>query len=473
MATPISFFNKNEVNCNMQTSSDQQNKKIYSKVLKKITPTQKDLNAEKKIFLEIKEKIDNMQGHHSHLEWCGSSARNTHLKSDRDLDLFVMFEKEMDSKQLEKEGLKIGKSVFRGHTWEKAYSQHPYIRGKIKNFDIEIVPSYIVSRGSEKKSAVDRTPFHNKFILKNLSENQRKEVRLLKQFLKGIGAYGADLKNCSLPGYGVELLIVKYKTFENVLKNTKTWKCGTQIKFNNKKSKVKFDQPLIIIDPVDENRNVASALSEEQFKKIKLASAIFLQNPNIKFFFPKKIKVWKKEKVKKALNQKELIAIHSKFPKNDLSDIVWGQLRRFLKKITRHLVEKDFNVLRETLWSDEKDIYFIIQLGSLDLQKSKKLIGPKAVDTINVENFLKDKKNILSGPRIENERIVIEVPRKETNAIKLIEKFIKENKKSERKAVKKMLKYTRVINEKEMLKHYKKNFAQFFTKYLDGKESFE
>lgn len=457
----------------MQISNKQLLEKIYFKVLKKITPTEKDLEEEKMIFLQIKEKINKMKGNHSHLEWCGSSARNTHLKSDRDLDLFVMFEKEMDSKQLEKEGLKIGKNVFRGHAWEKAYSQHPYIRGKIKNFDIEIVPSYIVKSGSEKKSAVDRTPFHNKFILSSLTEKQKQEVRLLKQFLKGIGAYGADLKNCSLPGYGAELLIVKYKTFENVLNETKNWKIGTTITFNDKKSLVKFDQPLIIIDPVDENRNVASALSLEQFQKIKLASMLFLKNPSLKFFFPKKIIPWKKEKIRKMLNKKELIAIYSKFPKKDLSDIVWGQLRRFLKKITKHLIEKDFNVLRETIWSDEEDIYFIIQLESLDLQEAKKIIGPKASDTENVEKFLKEKKVILSGPRIENERIVIEIPRKQTNAIKLIEEFIKNNKKTERKAIKKMLKNTKVINEKEMIKNYKGKFAEFFTKYLEGKESFE
>lgn len=457
----------------MKNTKSKKKKEIFEKVLKKITPTKKDLEDEKKIFLFIKEKIDKIKGNHSHLEWCGSSARNTHLKSDRDLDLFIMFNKEMDAQQLEKEGLKIGKTVFRGHPWEKAYSQHPYIRGIINGFDIEIVPSYIVKKGSEKKSAVDRTPFHNKFILKNLKKNQHKEVRLLKQFLKGIGAYGADLKNCSLPGYGAELLIIKYKTFQNVLKNTKNWGIGTIIKFNSKTSKTKFDSPLIIIDPVDENRNVASALNLEQFQRIKLASKLFLENPSINFFFPKKITPWKKQKVKKMLEKKELIAIYSKFPKKDLSDIVWGQLRRFLKKITKHLNEKDFIVLRETLWSDEKDIYFIIQLENLNLQEAKKIIGPKAIDEENVKKFLKDKQNIISGPRIENERIVIEIPRKETNAIKLIQDFIKNNKKTERKAIKQMLRTTNVIKESEMLKKYKGKFAEFFTKYLEGKELFE
>lgn len=448
-------------------------KNIYKKVLNKITPTKKDIEEEEEIVKKIREKIKKLEGNHSHLEWCGSSARNTHLKSDRDIDLFLMFDEKMNSNQLEIEGLKIGKLIFRGHKWEKAYSQHPYIRGNINGFDIEIVPSYLVKKGNVKKSAVDRTPFHNKFLLKNLKNNQKKDVRLLKQFLKGIDSYGADLKNCSLPGYGAELLILHYNTFNNFLKKASNWKKGELIKFNNKKTKINFDTPLIIIDPVDENRNVASALSTQQFEKIILATKLFQKNPSIKFFFPKKIKIWKKEKVKKMLQKKELIAINAKFPNKELSDIVWGQLRRFLKKISKHLKENDFIVLRETIWSDEKEIFFILQLENLNLQESKKIIGPKAIDTENVNRFLENKNKLISGPRIENERIVIEISREETNAIKIIEKFILKNKKNERKAVKKMLKNTFVINEKELLKKYKGDFAIFFSKYLEGKEIFQ
>ncbi len=456
-----------------KNNSNVKKKKIYDFVLKKITPKKDDIKQEEEIVKTIKYKIEKLEGNHSHVEWCGSSARNTHLKGDRDIDLFVMFDEKMNTDDLEKEGLRIGKNVFRGHAWEKAYSQHPYIRGNINGFDIEIVPSYIVKSANKRKSAVDRTPFHNKFIIKNLKENQKKDVRLLKQFLKGIGAYGADLKNCSLPGYGVELLILHYKNFERFLRSASKWELKKTIKFNDKITNVEFDNPLIIVDPVDENRNVASALSSEQFQRIIFASKLFLKNPDTKFFFPKKIKTWNKNKVKKMFLKKEIIAIHSKFPKNDLSDIVWGQLRRFLKKISNHLKEKDFLVTRETLWSDEEDVYFIIELENLNLQESKKIVGPKSIDIENVEKFLKNKKDLISGPRVENDRIIIEIKRDETNAINIIEKFINDNKKKERKAVKKLLKQAVILDEKNILKKYKGKFSEFFTKYLEGKESFE
>jgi tRNA nucleotidyltransferase (CCA-adding enzyme) len=448
-------------------------KSIYSQVLEKITPTKEDLREEKKLFEKIKLEIEELEGNHSHLEWCGSSARGTHLKGDRDLDLFVMFDEKMSEDELEKEGLRIGESVFDGHKWEKAYSQHPYIRGVIHGFDVEIVPGYIVKSGAEKKSAVDRTPFHNKYLLRRLSAKQKQEVRLLKQFLKGIRAYGADLKNCSLPGYGVELLVLEYGNFEKVLKGIGKWKLGKHIKLNNKKGAKSFDDPLVLIDPVDPNRNVAAALSPEQFERMVFASKLFLKKPSKKFFFSKEKKLWTKNRVKKMFKKKELIAVRATFPQKVLADIVWGQLRRFLRKLATQLKENDFTVLRENLWSDEKDIYYIFELESLELQKAKKVIGPKVSDEENVERFLANKKKLLSGPRIEKGRVVVEIERKEVRAEKVLTKFLKSTRKEERNAIKTSLKKAKVLSEKDLLKVYKGDFAEYFSNYLEGKELFE
>jgi len=454
-------------------SNSQKKKDIYSKVLDRVTPTKQDLLEEKELFLEIKKQVEELEGKHSHLEWCGSSARGTHLKGDRDLDLFVMFDEKLSDSSLEEEGLRIGKEIFNGHIWEMAYSQHPYIRGIIRGFDVEVVPSYIVKTGAEKKSAVDRTPFHNKYIKKKLNLHKRQEARLLKQFLKGIGSYGADLKNCSLPGYGVELMIVYYGGFEGALKGISKWKNGEIIHFNSKKTIKRFDEALVLIDPVDPERNVASALSTEQFDRMKLASKLFLAKPDMKFFFPSKRKVWSKDRVRKMLAKKEVIAVKATFPQKILSDIVWGQLRRFLRKLSTRLRENDFEVLRETIWSDEQDIYYIFELESLELQKAKKVLGPKVKDEENVERFLANKKKVLSGPRIEKGRVIIEIERKEISAKKVLQAFLKGTKKGERAAIRKSLKRPKVLSEKDLLKIYKGEFAEFFTHYLEGKENFE
>ncbi len=452
-------------------SNTQKIEKISKQVLKQIVPTKEELKKEKKVFEEIKEKILEVEGEHSHVEWCGSSARDTHLKNDRDIDIFVMFKSEMKEEKLEKEITKIASKVF-GKKWEKAYSQHPYARGSYKGYSTEIVPGYIVKKGSEKKSAVDRTPFHNKFIIKNMKKKQKNEARLLKQFLKGIDAYGADLKNCSLPGYGIELIILKYGSFKKSLEKISNWKKGEKIVFNKNKNP-KFKDPLIIIDPVDPNRNVASAVSIEQFERIIYASKKFLEKPMKKFFFKKKKKRWSVTKVKKMFEKKELIAIKAPFPKKYLEDIIWGQLRRMLKKIGNYIEEKDFKIERKKMWSDCKEVWFIFELETLTLQKSKKIIGPRFDDEENVKKFLEKKRKILSGPRIEGEKIVLETERTITTAKDALKLFIKEYKKEEKEAMKEMLKKAIVIDEKGIVKNYKGEFADFLTTYLEGKEIFE
>ncbi|MFA6268995.1 MAG: CCA tRNA nucleotidyltransferase [archaeon] len=451
---------------------------LYKKVLKKITPTKKEVLAEQKLVSQIREKLKKLEGKHSHLEWCGSSARGTHLRGDRDLDLFIMFHKELPAQQLEEEGLRLAKTIFQGHKWEKAYSQHPYIRGEIKGFEVEIVPSYIVASGAEKQSAVDRTPFHNKYLLEKLTDTQKAEARLLKQFLKGINAYGADLKNCSLPGYGAELFIVTFKTFENTIKALAKMRPGEVIDFGTgiERAQKLFEKehyPLIIIDPVDSNRNVASALSAEQFERMILAANLFLKKPNIKFFFPKKSKTWPKKKIQKMLTKKELIAISANFPQTVLSDLVWGQLRRYLKKVETHLRENDFEVTQSGLWSDEKKVIFLFELTSLNLQQAKKVIGPMANDIENTKRFLEKKRITISGPRVEGERIVIEIQREETSAHKLLERFTKKCLIDEKEAMRLCLHKAKILSEKNILKEYKNGFAEYLTQYLEGKEAFE
>jgi len=447
---------------------------IYKKVLAKITPSKKELVAEKKLFASIKKEVEGLEGKHSHLEWCGSSARNTHLHGDRDLDLFLMFDKELSEKEFEEEGLRIGKEIFHEEKWEVAYSQHPYVRGTIKGFDVEIVPGYIVKSGHEKKSAVDRTPFHNKFLLEKMKPSQRQDVRLLKQFLKGIKAYGADLKNQALPGYGVELLVLYYGDFEKTIEKIAKW--GEQeivlLKKRKRNAKEDFFTPLIIIDPVDENRNVASALSVEQFERMKLAAKKFIEDASEKFFFGETINTWPKSMIVSELAKREFLAIQADFPKNILPDLMWGQLRRYLRKAANSLEEKDFVVKRTNLWSDEKKVFFLFELNKLKLDKIKKVYGPKQTDKENVKNFLSKKRKILKK-YIEEGKVILEIERKERNAQKVLEGFVVSCRDDEKEGMKNCLAKAKVLSEKDILEHYKGEFAEHLTKYLEGKEFFE
>ena len=98
------------------------NKKLLEDVLKKITPGRQERKKQEMLAEKIIENIKKTSGSHVDVMLCGSNARDTHLKGDNDLDIFVLFPEKLERQEFEKEGLRIGKKVFRGHTWEKAFS---------------------------------------------------------------------------------------------------------------------------------------------------------------------------------------------------------------------------------------------------------------------------------------------------------------------------------------------------------------
>ncbi|NCN39295.1 MAG: hypothetical protein GW914_02830, partial [Candidatus Aenigmarchaeota archaeon] len=167
--------------------TSQKMREILNDVLKKIRPTldqRKKFNELSKKILEVtNEKMSKFRGR---AIIAGSLTRDTWLPSKNEFDVFIIFPKDLSEESLEEYGLKIGKNVIEvlGGTWRIEYAQHPYVRGSIGDVDVDIVPCYEVKSGEEIQSAVDRTPFHVKYLDKKLPRQLSDDVRLLKAFLK-------------------------------------------------------------------------------------------------------------------------------------------------------------------------------------------------------------------------------------------------------------------------------------------------
>lgn len=456
-------------------------KKLLNSILKKITPTRAERGKQKQLAEQIIERIKKTSGKHVDVMLCGSIARDTHLQGDNDLDIFVLFPEKLGRELFEREGLRIGKMVFRGHKWEKAFSEHPYIRGRINGFDVEIVPSYKVSKARLKQSAVDRSPFHNSYLKKRLGKKKKPEARLLRQFLKGIKCYGADVKASSVPGYVVELLVLHYGSFTKAIKAISEWKQGQVIDlakhYNKGEARKLFpDAPLIVIDPVDKNRNVAAALSLNQFSRMVAASRAFLRKPDKHFFFGGRKRSWPVRKLRSMLQKKELVALKLGFPRKALPDVVWGQIQRFARKVEKQLVLNGFNVLRSEAWTDEKQaIVIVFEVESRLLQKSAVKTGPFVTDEKNSGAFLQAHKRVIAGPRIEQGRWVVEIQRKYTRIEKFLRDFLRKEKRVEKGYLRKALnKQCRILQEENIVELYKRNkqFSGFLTTYLKGEEEF-
>jgi len=454
-------------------------KSVFAKVLAKVKPGAEEIARETAFAESIVERIMKMPGRHSRAELVGSFARQTHLRGDKDLDIFVIFPQSVGREDFEAEGLRIGKAVFGKNDWVEAYSEHPYIRGGISGFEVEIVPSYDIAEGQGIVSSVDRSPLHNRFLKGKLSERQKDGVRLLRQFLKGIGCYGADIKAGSVPGYVTELLILKYGSFEEFLKHSAEWRDIEVIDLarhlDENSAIKKFGHHFIVVDPIDKNRNVAAALSKNQYCRIMAASRAFLEKPSEKFFFPKKTKPWGVERLRKKLSEIEVVALRLPYPKKALPDVVYGQAKRFGKKTANRIEMHDFRIYRNTEWSDEKkQIIIVFELENLRIQKTKIHFGPPVTNHSDSKKFLDENKGITAGPRIVEGRWVVEKKREFSDARGLLKKACADGAKNEKAPLKAGLKKAEIESEERLVKTFRKNagFAEFLTEWLEGKEKF-
>src|SRR3989304_1229780 len=277
-------------------------------VLNKIKPSVQDeikMREFVKKVLEISNKFKEIQP-----MLCGSVAKNTWLKDKNELDLFLLFPHTAKREKLEKRGLSIAKSIVKSlkGRFVIAYAEHPYVRANVSfnkiNYQMDLVPAYDIADPEKIKSAVDRTPHHVLYVKENLKNND--DVRLLKQFCTAKKVYGADVKTQGFSGYLCELLIIKNGNFDNLVKSAANWRAGTVVD-SEEKGKIfeRFKTPLVVIDPVDRNRNVSAAVSEETFYKFVKACKEYLKKPKKEMFFERKIKTFSSKELSIILKKRK------------------------------------------------------------------------------------------------------------------------------------------------------------------------
>ncbi len=404
-------------------------KDLEKKVLEKIAPKEgeeKEMQGVcEKLLGEVKIEIEKIDARIAPL-LVGSVSRGTWLNDEKDIDIFLKFPLEYAEKDFENIITKVSREILDKPT--KRYAQHPYVTGGYNGFKVELVPCYDINKTSQLKSAVDRTPFHDKFIKENI-EGKEDEVRLLKQFLIGIGCYGAEAEVEGFSGYLCELLIVRYGSFEKIINSGAKWSAQLGIDINTPNAEVEvfenFSSPLVFIDPVDSNRNVASALSEQKFHEFLVAAREYVKTPSERFFFPNERKV-EKNVILKKFEERETTFIALVFLMPDVvEDILYPQIRKAIQTLKNILENNDFNVIG-TDFSVSKNICILIELERRELPNMRVHFGPK-VSSVHQGRFLEkneDFKEKLTNPYIEGDRWCVLLKRKYTDAKILLEEYL-------------------------------------------------
>ena len=214
-------------------------------------------------------------------------------------------------------------------------------------------------------------------MLESLSGKMKDDVRLLKAFLKANKIYGAEIAKQGFSGYVSEVLVWNFRSFENVIKNIAKIKRDQVI---GKASK-KFDTPIVIMDPIDDQRNLAAAISMENIGKFVLVCRDFLKKPSVSFFKEKK-----KPAPKKVLKESFVVKFNYK-PRSP--DIIWGQIKRAANALSTQMEVEGFNVLRNMAFTDEKnEACLIFEFEALDISKNKVDEGPEFFSESDSEKFI-------------------------------------------------------------------------------------
>lgn len=492
-----------------QKAKDLRVHEVLTGVLKKITPSEKE-QTETRVFIENVLKVTDeiIKPHGLTRTLAGSYMRDTWLPNKKEFDIFIMFPENYSRDTLEKLGLDIGKKITKKLHGEYviAYAEHPYVRAKVftkpvieevkrilrkkkrvsrgSSYEIDIVPCYAVASAQKIKSAVDRTPFHNKWLFDNMSPALASQVRLLKQFAKGTGVYGSDTKVLGMSGYLCELLIIQYKSFKNFLDQASKWEAGNvfiDLEEHHKDGRAAIakefkTQPLIVIDPVDPKRNVASNFSPENFVKLVKFSREFLEKPNERFFLPERKKV-SAGSLKKRIEERGTRIIGVKFSKPDvIDDIIWPQLRRTSRRLASILREHEFAVMGKDICCTEKDCILIFEMEVWSLPRIRKLVGPFVFTKKHSDEFI-SKYSKTGRIWVEGSTWVAEIKRKFTEADQKLKDSLKD---SEKNLLSKgiashpahaIARKFEILEPKDILKLAKKNpgFAELLESYFTEK----
>ena len=346
----------------------------------------------------------------------GSTARGTWLAGERDIDLFVRFSPELPRADLERLGLQIGHAVLpEGH---EEYAEHPYVNGEYDSFAVDLVPCYRVDSAREIRSAVDRTPFHTRYLEARLDDDLARDVRCCKQFCTAIGTYGSDLRTEGLSGYLVELLVLEYGGFEPLCRAVVDWEPPVTLDPEGH-AECDFADPLTVVDPTDPERNVASVLSAENVARLQHYARDLLADPREELFVQPEDDEVDAEDIRRFFETRATTALAVVFETPDIvEDQLYPQLRKSLAGIERGLEAGGFSVLRSTTFADDTRSVLLFELSVSTRPAVERHEGPPLSVREHARGFFEtyvDDESVF-GPFLDGERYVVERPRAITDA---------------------------------------------------------
>jgi len=461
--------------------------KLQAHILRRITPSEDERKEVFSLADKLVKRVENAAEKakvKATVRLEGSVARDTWLSGEPEIDIFLQLPTSTPRQALGTVCLGIAKEATKGSKQVERFAEHPYLEAFINSTRVNIVPCYRAKTGNWL-SATDRTPYHTDFVKPRLNDQLRSQIRLLKRFMKGIGIYGAEIKVGGFSGYLCELLTLQYRSFTDVVKAAaslnKPWMIDYMGYYKEREEDLPkiFEEPLIVVDPVDKGRNVASAVRQDRLVEFVAASRHFLQNPEEQFFFPQPTKTLSTNQLLKRMEKRGTALVFLVIGEvKAVPDILWGQLYKTQRSLRNTLSQNEFCIVKDAVWSSEANSSVLLfEVETRSLSPTRKHFGPPIEKRAECERFLRKHlgaKATVSGPRLEDDRWVVETKRKYTDVVDLLRNELKYGGRQVGVAElisKAVAKKVNVFVNEEVISIYKgsRGFAEFLTEYIEGK----
>ena len=375
-------------------------KEVIEEARRRFTTTGPQADEVRRVALETVGRVRGEVAEHPEIlkvDVGGSYAKGTWLAGpETDIDIYLRFRVGTPPGRFEEIAKKVGFGALRECSPRLRFSEHPYVEARCDGILINVVPHYNVRRGRWMSSA-DRSVFHTEYMRGTLTYVMRDDVRLLKAFLKANGLYGAEIARNGFSGYVTETLIGWFGSFEAAVRGFADIRPGTVIGKTTKE----FETTISIIDPIDENRNLAAAISDENLAKLVLACRSFLKRPTPGAFDgpaaaarpPASIRQWR-----------NVLAVRFKFEERP-PDIIWGQSKKTASTLAKQLAQGGFRVLRSKVHIEagagEAFVFFLLDAAKIPptyVQDGPEFFRGENLDTYIAKNLL-ESEMMWVGPR--------------------------------------------------------------------------
>ena len=284
---------------------------------------------------------------------------------------------------------------------ERVHGSRDYFRlFKEKKYIFEIIPVSRIKNPKEARNVTDLSYFHVNYVKRRIKGKLAKEVLIAKRFCEAQNVYGAESYIQGFSGYGLECLIIYYKSFEKLAKEISKVKerviIDTEKKFKRKEdvlfelNESKIQSPIVLVDPTWKERNVLAALSRETFEKFQKALKEFLRKPSEKFFEIREFN--EKELEKEAIKKKaEMIKI-SMGTERQKGDIAGTKMKKFSKFIEKE-ISKNYNIVKSEFvyFGEQHAIVYLIAKNKGTVER----IGPPANLKKHALAFKKSNKKVI------------------------------------------------------------------------------